>query len=45
MVASKWLLHKYVMMFPSLFPMLDTCLNRVHVGENHCWLIIFYDVL
>ncbi len=42
MVALKsWLLHKYVVMFLRLFPMLDVGSNRAHVGLNHRYLIIF----
>ncbi len=38
MVALKWPLHKYVVMFLRLFPMLNRGPNRAHVGGDHCWL-------
>ncbi len=35
-------LHKYVVLFSKLFPILDRGPNRAHVGKDHCYLIVLY---
>jgi hypothetical protein len=44
MVALKWSLYKYVVIFFRLFLMLDRGPNKVHMGGDHCRLTISYVV-
>jgi hypothetical protein len=44
MVALKWPVNRYVMMFLKLLPMLDKDSNKSHVGGDYCWLFISFVV-